>query len=930
MDGSSGHVIGRDPELAFIDAFIATAAGGTVALVIEGVAGIGKTTLWETALRIARDRGCEVLATRATQAETALSFAGLIDLLSRVPDETLARLPAPQRQALEVALLRREAEQAVDSGAISVAFINVIRAVARQRTVLIAVDDLAWLDGPSARVLEFAQRRLRDEPVGILATDRTGGGIADRTERALGPDRTRRLTVGPVSMNTLYQLVRTRLGSALARPVLSRIHETSGGNPLFGLELARATLERADDVRPGRPLPAPEHVSDLLRRRVERLPTQTRRVLLAVAATPSLPVAVLARVADLDSERDARREVDRAERAGVIEIRAGTVTFAHPLLASVVYDGASPADQRLVHSRLAEVAADPEERARHVALSGGGPDDATAKVVDLGASRALVRGATDVAAQLAAEALRLTPAGSAADIYRRALAAGSLAASAGDHDRGRELIGEALTAAGPGAERAEALVRLAELATPLRLVSKLCGQALADAGDDASLRSRIHRTWGAIAYFVGDVSEAEDHARRAVEFARKSRDRTALAMATAELGHWTFCGGGGIRRDLFERAVALDSSPGAAGPRSHFANILLDSGDFAAARPMLEVLLSESMRLGDLQGAAVHRFHLAELEAWAGNWLLAIEHADESLLLRRHSDRPSAPLAVKAMCHAWMGRLDESVREANAGLIEAERVDDTVSIMQNLHVLGFAALSIDDVATAHRHLGRATDLLRPRWNREFGDCHFVPDEIESVIALGDLDRAEDLVEWMEAVGTRTARDWTLATGARARALLMAARGELAAAEAATRAALDAHERLAMPFERARTLLVRGTIERRGRRRAAAARTLAEAVGEFERLESPLWAARARKEAARIGVRTAAQRSLTPVETRIAGLVADGLTNREIAGLLFVSPKTVEASLTHVYRKLEIRSRGELAAWSSRRTAEEGTEEHAEV
>lgn len=920
MDSPSELVVGRDSELAVVDPFLTSLTAGAAALAIEGAAGIGKTTLWEAAVRAAEIRGYHVLATRATQAETALSFAGLMDVLDPMAEDVLSGLPVPQRHALEVALLRREADRAVESGAISVAFVNVIRVMARARPLIVAVDDLQWLDRSSARVLEFAVRRLVWEPVGLVVTHRSASRALDPFERAFGADRFQRLQVGPLSTGALYQLIHARLGIALSRPMLSRVHETSGGNPLFAIELARFAIEHEEEVQPGRPLPVPERLTDLLRERLRKLPVRTRRVLLAAAAMSAPRLDELARVANLPDAASVPAEIERAERLGVLEVRGQAVRFAHPLFASVVYEEAGRAEQRRAHRRLADVASDPEERARHLALATPEPDEAVAAILDRGALRAQARGATDVSAQLAERALALTSPHDAEAIHRRALAAGTLAVSAGDRARARDLFEQAVSCARPGEPRAESMVRYAELATPLKAGLAMCAEAQAEAGDDPTLLSRIHRTWGAVAYFVGDVKDAEEHATKAVALAHEARDPTVLAKAMGELGHWTFCGGGGVQRDLFDRAVALDSSPGALAPRSHLATVLMDAGDFAAAQPMLEVLVAEAMRLGDLQAAAVHRFHLAELAAWAGDWALAIEHSDESLSLRQNIDQPSAPLYVKAMSHACQGRVAEAIREAQTGLGGAERSDDVVFIMQNLHVLGFVALSTDDYPAAHEHLGRATDLLRVRWNREFGDCHFVPDEIESVIALGDLDRAEELIAWMEEVGARTARPWTLATGARCRAQLLAARGDLDGAERAIEAALAAHERLPMPFPLGRTQLLKGTIERRRRQRASASATLANALAIFERLGAPLWAAKARIEIARIGIRSTAQRTLTPVELQIARLIAEGKTNREIAGLLFLSVKTVEASLTRVYRKLEIRSRAELAAWSEHAAA----------
>jgi DNA-binding CsgD family transcriptional regulator len=423
----------------------------------------------------------------------------------------------------------------------------------------------------------------------------------------------------------------------------------------------------------------------------------------------------------------------------------------------------------------------------------------------------------------------------------------------------------------------------------------------------------MHRTRGAISYFLGDVPAAEHHAGLGVELAERSGDEQALGMALAELAHWTYCGGGGVRRDLFERAIALDGSAGASSPRSHLAKVVMDNDEHDEARSLLTLLLDETMETGDLYSASTHRFHLAELDVWAGDWFAAIEHAEESLQLRQHLDRPGAPLYVEALARACLGDVDAARNLAEAGLVEAQRAEDVVVRMQNLHVLGFVELSLGNHEAAQASLGEATDLLRPRWNREFGDCHMVPDEIEALVALGDLARAEDLAGWMDEVARATHRAWTVATGARSRALLQAARNDLVEADATLEQALAAHERLPMPLELGRTLLTRGIVQRRMRRRAVARETLEQALALFEGRGATLWAERARSEIARIGVRSTAQVDLTPVERRMAALVAQGCTNQEIAASLSLSRKTVEANLSRSYRKLGVRSRAELVA-----------------
>jgi DNA-binding CsgD family transcriptional regulator len=901
---ASQSTVGRDTELASISAFLDEPRAGLATLLIEGDVGIGKTTLWQESVRAARERSYRVLACRPAETETAVAFAGLIDLLGSVVDEATAELPEPQREALDTALLRGSAETPVKPGAVAVAVTACLRSLARTRPLALAVDDLQWLDPPTRRALDFALRRLDAAPIAVLVTQRVGfSGHAVFDHPA-----TVRLRVAPLSLGAIYQLVQLKLRVAFARPILVRIHETSAGNPFFALELARAVIERGGRVGGGGHLPVPERLGDLLRERLERLAGRTKHVLLLAAAMGTSSVEDLRSVVGKHADVD----IELAEKAGILDSRDGVVRFTHPLMAAMVYDDASGAERRAIHRDLADKLADPEERAGHLALGAAGPDEEVARALDEAARNAARRGATDVAARLAGQALDLTPVGERSQTFRRAMAAGAHALAAGDRSRARSLFERAISDALLDHDRAEALLWLAEVSHPLGHGLALCDRALEDASGDASLSSRIHRMRGAIAYFLGDVPAAERHARLGVDLAERSDDAKALGMAVAELGHWTFCGGGGVRRELFERAIALDGSAGALSPRSHLAKVLMDNDGLDEARDLLQRLLDEAMEHGDLHAACTHQFHLAELEAWAGNWDVAVRHAEESLQLRQHTEQPSAPLYVKAMARACLGFVDDARRQAEVGREEAERAEDVVSRMQNLHVLGFIELSVGNHEAAHAHLGQAADLLRPRWNKEFGDCHVVPDEIEALAGSGDLVRADDLTAWMEEVGRRTGRAWTLATGARSRALVQAARNDLQGADAALERAMAAHERLPMPFELGRTLLVRGVVRRRMKQRAAARESLEQSLDIFERLGASLWAKKARAEIARIGVRTEAQTGLTPVEERIAELVAEGRTNREIASALSLSPKTVEANLSRTYRKLGIRSRAGLA------------------
>jgi DNA-binding CsgD family transcriptional regulator len=233
-------------------------------------------------------------------------------------------------------------------------------------------------------------------------------------------------------------------------------------------------------------------------------------------------------------------------------------------------------------------------------------------------------------------------------------------------------------------------------------------------------------------------------------------------------------------------------------------------------------------------------------------------------------------------------------------------------------VLGFAELSAGNLGAADASLSAAAALADRIGLAEPAAWRFHANHVETVIGLGDLERAEALLTRLERQGRATGRRWTLATAARCRALLLAAQGDTPGAIQAVDEALRHHQHLAMPFELARTLLVSGQMQRRAKHKRLARQHLDQARGIFESLPAPTWAARARSELSRIGLRPPAPLELTATEERVAVLAASGHTNRQVAAALFLSPRTVEDNLARVYRKLGVSSRAGLGAAMTRR------------
>ena len=543
----TSEIVGREEELGSLATFLEREPSGPVALVLEGEAGIGKSTLWLAAVENARARGFRVLVSRPAETERSLAFAGLGDLFESALDEVVDELPPPRRRALEAALLMGESSEAADVRALGVAVRNSLEILAAAGPLVVAVDDVQWLDRTTAATLTFALRRMEGPVVLLLARRVDGNGPASELERALAAEAVERLAVGPLSVGAVQVLLRDRLCRVFARPTLLRIHETSGGNPFYAIELARALPA---DLDPTRPLPVPETLDELLRVRLAGLPQTTQDALVLVSALGSPPLKLL-------SEAGVREDdLEPAFDARVIERENGSVRFTHPLLSSVLYLGRSAKERRRAHRFLADVVVDPLERSRHLALATDAPDAEVAATLEQAAEVARARGATLVAAELGEHSVRLTPATAFEDEHRRAMAAGRAHMAAGEIERARTL-GEALAGRSlEGVALAEVLTYLSELESA-RLQDKveLRRQALLEQGVADELRQRIHQRLALELRFLEGMTSALEHARAAVELADRLDDDRLRAGSLAVLALLEFQGGepGSIR--LAEYAV---------------------------------------------------------------------------------------------------------------------------------------------------------------------------------------------------------------------------------------------------------------------------------------------------------------------------------------------------------------------------------------
>ena len=924
MPGVVGDLFGRDEELAEVAGFVAFVPDGPCGLLFDGEAGIGKTALWSKAAEQARGQGIRVLSTRPVESETAFSYSALGDLFGNVFEAVAADMPDPQRRALGIALLRDEADgPPPDQHAVSMAALGVLRSLAVSAPLILAIDDIQWIDPSSARVLGFAVRRLTDERVGILASARTGLRIPVELSQALDRVMVRSVTVGPMAPKELGAMLRDHLGTALARPIIARLHEISGGNPFYALEIARA-LER-QGARPdlSERLPVPADLQQLLGSRLAALPSISVEPLLTVAAT-ARPTEDLVVAAAGRKER-ALAGLGEAEAASVIRKEGGLIRFTHPLLGSTVYAASSAQDRRRLHGRLAELVLDVEERARHLALATDGPNADVARALEEAARHARGRGAPDAAAELGELARQLTPPEDEEGIRRRSMDASGYHFDAGDASRAIALLEEAAASSPPGPGRAEILFRLSSMSwmNLERGVRQPLERALPEAGDDPELLSGIYLDLAWVDIYQGDLAAASEHARRSVDQLDAVIDPATKADSLSTFGMVEFLMG---RRanDTMSQALELqdigmkeDSWTDASvytTPRSVIGLQQMWAGQLDMARTTFEHELAEYERHAMFTVRQEVLCYLAELECRAGRWHVAEAYAAEAMETVVESGQMATQRHVvlfnQALAAAYLGQVDVARSWATEGARLASSNDDPFNGNWNRAVLGFLALSLGEHEHAYEHLEPVVRYLDRMGAAEPGIIPCIPDAIEVLISLGRLDDAASLLDRLTQQGRTMGRPWALAASARCHGLLLAARGDLDGARVELEAAIGQHGDAQQPFELGRTLMVKGQVERRAKQKRAARSSLSQALGTFESLGAPLWVERTRSELSRVGG-PAAPGELTPTERQVAELVVDGMTNREVADALFVSVKTVEANLSRIYHKMGVGSRREL-------------------
>jgi DNA-binding CsgD family transcriptional regulator len=889
-------IVGRSAEQSRIRRLVADAkAGRGGSLVLRGEAGIGKTALLDYARGVAA--GMRVLRVVGIESEADVAYAALQLMFVRDLDR-LAALPAAQAAALRVAF--GAGGGPVDRGLPGAATLSLLSEIAGDRPLLCLLDDAQWFDGSSIAALLFAVRRLHADPVAVLFAARDGepGFPAAGLESMALP----RLGVADAARV---------VGAAATLPgeVTDRIVAESGGNPLAIVELAAHAAGATTVPAPITPLSAAGRLEEHFRRQVRGLAEATRTVLLLAAADhgSALPTLVTA-AAELGC---GAVDFEPAERGRLVQVTADAVTFRHPLIRSAVYQEAPFAHRVAAHRALAQVLTDPRDadrRAWHVAAAAGGPDDAAADGLEQVARRATGRGAAAAAALALDRAAQLTTA--PAIRGGRLVAAARAAYDAGQLDRASELAAQGAELAGTAAEVAEAGWVRAQVAYERRSPAEATRIALAAAAPVLAVEPEL-----AVSILTEATWCARDTADPVLLRRCTQRLRSVPAGPTLLIDGLVgfadlLCGDIATAVEPMRKAflAARDTGGGDSLERLNAAFLGLLIGEDEAAVAMLDDHVAQLRGRGALGWLPYAQEPLVLAQLATGRFRDADGNAAEAMALAEELGQ-DLEFVVLAAAAAWLAAVGGDAERAQrlAARVLADRRQHGMAAAQANWALGLVDLAGGD---PRRALDRFEVACAGPPGRDLM-VRAVPDHVEAAVRVGDTARAGRFLAGLA--------DWAAYTGSPvALALQRRCRGLLDDGGPAER---WFEESLAGegcgPYDQARTRLLFGEWLRRHRRPTRAREQLLAAYETFRRIGAGGWLPRVRAELTALGetapgeAATGGAGGLTPQELQVVRRAAVGMSNREIAAELFLSPRTVGHHLYKAYPKLGVRRRAEL-------------------
>lgn len=894
-------------------------------LAVLGEAGAGKSTLWRGGVEAAVHSGRRVLRTEPTGSETDLSFAGLSDLLAGGLPAVAADIPAPQLDALEVALLLRAAgERPPTAHAVGLAVLAALRALAARCPVLVAVDDAQWLDGASLDALVYALRRIAEGPVSVLVAARTQASADPLTAGEPPPPHAWRSLLAAVPTAAVLDLapldtwqIRNLLPDYVTAGQARMVAQQSRGNPFWAIQIAADLYSGPQGALPSTPVPPlARTLSDRLSR---SLSAEAAQALAMVAAAGRITVPQA--LAVLDNLNDPAEALDAAVLAGVVEETSGRMAAVHPLIGAAAVASLPPGRRAQIYRRLAETATGPERRAHFAALAAGpGADPAVAEALDAAAAAAHGRAANAAAAQFALGAVQFTGASEADLLVRRRIRAAELLFLAGDVVRCMselELL-DVDRLATPDLERAlPLLLDMADVVQGSAAAAAIVRHAVDVVGAEPRRRALVLALASDVVYGLhggqrAAAVEAISCAERAGRPANPSLHGALLNLAAAKAA-----AAEGLDVGLIDRAAKLErelptlrlheSADLCRGVWSRYTD------DLDTARVALRRCIGRARDTGDDYALSIFLCYLATAEELGGDYAAArtaLEAADAAAAW--HDWQPSA-FHLEPRCELLIasGNLDGAVRLADERLADDQAVP-LASRFIGARVRGKVSTWRGDPADAVRHLeGAAKYADLADWRDPGVRYRLDPDLAEAYVAVRRLDEARRLSAWLRDLGGQLGRPALVGDASRIDALLAATVGDLDVAAESAHAAVAAHGASPLRPELARSLLVLGRIQRRRRARKQSRDTLGQALQLATGIgHRPLLAEIGRELARVAAVRSGTE--LTATERRVAKLITEGATNREAAAALFVSVRTVETHVASIYRKLGVRNRAELA------------------
>lgn len=898
-------LVGRSNEQRRIDVLLDSAlAGSSAALVLVGEPGLGKTALLEHAAASAA--GFRILRARGVQSEAELAFAALLELCRPILDR-LERLERRQAEALAAAFALSEGQGATPY-AIGAATLSLLAAAAEEQPLLLLVDDAHWLDPASADALAFAVHRLRADALAAIFATRPGEGRAF-SGRGLPELELERLDAS--SAATLLAGAREELDTAGRARVLDLAH----GNPLALLELA-GDAEAADAH--GEPVRVSKQLERAFRARADMLPEQARRSLVVAAAASTDELGVV-RTA-LERLELSLETLEPAEAAGLVSLDAAVLTFRHPLVRSALYQATDPAERRRAHAALAAALKDDDRGAWHLAAAAVGPDARAAGALERAAETATGRSGFAAAARAYERAARLSE--RREDRARRLSAAADTAWLAGRTAHALALIEEAFAHARDDGRRGallhlrgtiehfagDALAAVATLEEAVAL--------LADPNPRLACLSLTQATGALLG--LGEVARAVAVSERLLEIADLDQPDQYLLTSLARGGVLLMDGRPEEGLPFLRRAAEAIAEPDLLSSNQRnlpwAALTAFWVGDVASMASYAAAAVRWSREHAAITTLAFADRLLARAQLITGEWRAARASLAESLDSARISGQLNQQFETLGAL-AWLDAAQGRSEECRRNVEEARALADSINLRWRNDLLRALVLL---------ELGRGVVDPSPleRLRRELGDPPLLrdtpanataPELVEALVRAGDIDAATEVLGPFADEAERVGQPFPRAVASRCRGLL-ATEGLY---EREFERALELHALDEDVFAAARTRLAYGERLRRSGRRLDAREQLHQALDVFERLDAGPWAERSRSELRATGERVRARgpatsEELTPQELHVAVLVAEGKTNREVGAQLFLSPKTIEWHLGHVYRKLGVRSRTELS------------------